>query len=101
MKCPNCEHVADDKSLVKCSKCGEAFERGMIEELSHLDYLQSVIQEREQELGNAAADLIQKYVLTRKGEILDLLKPPEVEPTLPPTPEPVAAIPSGCSCSRC
>jgi hypothetical protein len=38
MKCPNCDHVSDTV-LLKCSACGETFERAALEQLGHLDYL--------------------------------------------------------------
>ncbi len=89
MKCPNCEHVSDDKALVKCSKCGETFERGPIQELSHLEYMQSWSQEHKAELGSSAFNLIQNYSLARRGEILDGIKPEEKEIVAPP-PKPEA-----------
>jgi len=96
MKCPNCEHISDDKVLVKCSHCGETFERGLIEELAHLDYMQTWTKNHETQLGTRAIDFIQKYAFTRKAELLKILRPPKEEipapqpkPEVTPAPQPV------------
>src|SRR5262245_1381195 len=39
MKCPNCQHRTSNTALLQCSQCGEAFERNLLEEYEHLEYL--------------------------------------------------------------
>ena len=63
MKCPNCDHVSDDSALVKCSHCGEAFERGLLEELGHLEYLQKWVDKYRAEIGDKA-----QFIQSRVGE---------------------------------
>ena len=50
MKCPNCNHVSD-KRLLKCSTCGEAYERDTLETFQHLEYLLVWLNERAHTLG--------------------------------------------------
>jgi len=38
MKCPACDHVSE-KALLKCSECGNAFDRNSLETLEHIRYL--------------------------------------------------------------
>ena len=107
MKCPHCEHVSDNKVLLRCSKCGETFERGVIEELAHLDYLQSWLEKYASELATSSLDSIREKVLGRKDELLKIIRPPMEEmlqpavvvesplskpkPVIEPLPEPVKA----------
>ena len=63
MKCPNCDHTSDDSALVKCSHCGEAFERGQLEELGHLEYLQKWVDKYHADLGDTA-----RFIQSRVGE---------------------------------
>ncbi|MGB8984956.1 MAG: hypothetical protein WCC12_24035, partial [Anaerolineales bacterium] len=87
MKCPNCEHVSDDKVLLRCAKCGEVFERGVIEELTHLAYLQNWLEKHKQQIGEAAFDFITVTARRRADELLVQIAPPKEEiPASPPTP---------------
>ncbi len=38
MKCPNCHHTAET-ALLKCSACGEVYDRQQLEQFHHLEYL--------------------------------------------------------------
>ena len=46
MECPNCNHTTSDTALLQCSHCGEAFERGPLEEYQHLEYLADWLADR-------------------------------------------------------
>ena len=60
MKCPNCNHVSG-AALLKCSSCGEAYDRAALEHWQELEYLLVWLEERER-----AADL--------KGDVYDRLR---------------------------
>jgi hypothetical protein len=93
MKCPNCEHVSNDKVLVKCSNCGETFERGLMDELAHLEYLQNWLAKYESRIGASSLDFILKTALARKEELLKILKPPVEEIPAAPLPAQPAVVP--------
>jgi hypothetical protein len=63
MKCPNCDHHSDNSALVKCSHCGEAFERELLEELEQLEYLQKWVDKYRPEIGDKA-----QFIQSRVGE---------------------------------
>ncbi len=98
MKCPNCDHVSDASALVKCSHCGEAFERGLLEELGHLEYLQNWVDKYRADLGDKA-QFIQSRVGEQQRKLLKEIKGlaevpkaesvPIVRKEPPPTPKPV------------
>src|SRR5919109_1153582 len=98
MKCPNCDHTSDDSALVKCSHCGGAFERGLLEELGHLEYLQKWVDKYHVDLGDTAR-FIQSRVGERQRKLLKEIKGiaeapkaesvPIVRQELPPAPKPV------------
>src|SRR5512138_3008584 len=90
MKCPKCDHVSDDKVLVRCSNCGETFERGVIEELAHLNYLQNWVEKHREEIGEAALDFIMGRTGSRVDELLSQINPPPKEEIPAPPPTPVA-----------
>lgn len=46
MKCPNCQHSTSNTAILQCSHCGEAYERGPLEELEHLAYLETWLASR-------------------------------------------------------
>ena len=73
MKCPNCDHISDNSALVKCSHCGEAFERGLLEELGHLEYLQKWVDKYRADLGDKA-QFIQGRVGERQRKLLQEIK---------------------------
>src|SRR3990170_4218683 len=74
MKCPNCDRVSDQSALVKCSHCGESFERGLLEELGHLDYLQKWVDEHRSDIGDYRAGIIQSRVGERQRKLLEGIK---------------------------
>lgn len=98
MKCPNCDHTSADSALVKCSHCGEAFERGQLEEWGHLEYLQKWVDRYHADLGDTA-----RFIQSRVGEqqrkllkeIKGMAEAPKAEsvpiarPEPPPAPKPV------------
>ncbi len=103
MKCPNCQHVASDKAILQCSHCGEAFERGPLEELSHLDYLQDWAKKNENQIGKAAFDFILTRATARVGELLQQIRPRQETPAVSTTtishepvavPKPIAPTPA-------
>ena len=99
MKCPNCDHISDNGALVKCSHCGEAFERGLLEELGHLEYLQKWVDKHRAEISDKA-QVIQSRVGDQQRKLLKEIKGivevPKVEsvPVEPPqpAPKPVARV---------
>ncbi len=56
MKCPNCEHVSDT-ALLKCSSCGEMYDRATLEKFQHLEFLRAWLDDHVVELGEAHARL--------------------------------------------
>ena len=97
MKCPNCDRVSDQSALVKCSHCGESFERGLLEELGHLDYLQKWVDEHRSDIGDYRAGIIQSRVGERQRKLLEGIKRPREVPQVEPIPvgreEPLAPPP--------
>src|SRR5918993_539113 len=96
MKCPNCDHTSDASALVKCSHCGEAFERRQLEELGHLEYLQKWVDNYHADLGDTA-----RFIQSRVGEqqrkllkeIKGMAEAPKVESVPIARPEPPAPKP--------
>jgi len=86
MKCPNCDHVSDQSALVKCSHCGESFERGLLEELGHLDYLQKWVNEHRADIGDYKAGIVQSRVGERQRILLEKIKGPVAVPKVEPIP---------------
>ena len=74
MKCPNCNHVSDDSSLLKCSQCEDAFERGQLEELGHIDYMQKWLEDYDLSNANDTIRIISKKVQEQREEILKEIK---------------------------
>jgi hypothetical protein len=72
MKCPHCQHVSDKSQKLKCSQCGQQYERGHIEEFQNLEFLHNWIQDREVILGDQAESLLAE-VESRQDEVRDLL----------------------------
>ncbi|HLF74932.1 MAG TPA: hypothetical protein VI524_11330, partial [Anaerolineales bacterium] len=97
MKCPNCDHVSDQSALVKCSHCGESFERGLLEELGHLDYLQKWMDEHRADIGDYKTGIILGRVAERRRKLLGEIKGPIGSPQAKPAPalreEPSPAAP--------
>lgn len=57
MECPNCHHQAASASLVKCSSCGQAYERRLLEEFEHIQYLITWLNDNRERVGKNADDL--------------------------------------------
>ena len=106
MKCPNCQHTTSDTAILQCSQCGEAFERNLLEEYQHLEYLSKWLSEQSDvtlQQSKHWTDLVKK----KQGDILAQLLPetveiekpaeiktgsiPEEAPVIPPAP-PVPAL---------
>ncbi len=74
MKCPNCSH--DSKSiLLKCSSCGEIYQRQTIEEFEHVNYLLEWIDEQREVLGDSLARKLIESVQARRTALLTSLLP--------------------------
>src|SRR5215216_3195565 len=86
MKCPNCDHVSDQDALVKCSHCGESFERGALEELGHLDYLQKWVDEHRSDIGDFKTGIMQSRVGERQRKLLAEIRGPMAVPKAEPIP---------------
>ena len=56
MICPNCHYSPNSTEMVKCSQCGKLFERGLLEELQHIDYLENWLKARQGKPGQAVSD---------------------------------------------
>jgi hypothetical protein len=74
MECPNCKHATSNTALLQCSHCGESFERGLLEELGHIDYLQKWVDEHRADIGEYQAGIIQGRVGERQRKLLKELK---------------------------
>jgi len=74
MKCPNCNHISDDSSLLKCSQCGDAFERGLLEELQHLEYMQQWLEDYDLSSTNDTVRIIKKKSQEQREELLKEIK---------------------------
>jgi len=77
VKCPNCKHAASDTALLQCSHCGEAFERGPLEEFQHLDYLTGWLKDRSEISFTQKRDLL--FIVEKKrSSLLRQLLPKEI-----------------------
>ena len=74
MKCPNCNHVSDNSLLLTCSQCGNAFERGPLEELQHLDYMRQWLEDYDLSGANDTVRIIAKKIQEQHEELLKELK---------------------------
>jgi hypothetical protein len=50
VKCPHCHHISETATL-KCSACGEAYDRATLETFQHLEYLLAWLDEQAPTLG--------------------------------------------------
>src|SRR5687768_16154139 len=121
MECPNCKHEAPPAALVKCSHCGNVYERQLLEEYEHIAYLMQWLDEHRTQVGKSAKSLeaeliareteleLQMHLTTSPAEepqpeaetivTVPVVQPAIVEETtpvavvaeVPATPEPVAA----------
>ncbi|MGD9093948.1 MAG: hypothetical protein PVF74_13955, partial [Anaerolineales bacterium] len=58
MKCPHCFHKTEKSQEIKCSHCGQSYQRGHFEEYQHLEYLQTWIEGHRTKLGDQADSLL-------------------------------------------
>lgn len=105
MECPNCHHEASATALVKCSHCGKAYERQLLEEYEHIGYLLEWLEKHQEELGKNVSVLKTGLVnretelehLMRVGETPTQAAKPAVEtatPTIAPQPKAPAVEPA-------
>src|SRR6185503_7430680 len=97
MECPNCKHATSNTALLQCSQCGEAFERGALEEFQHLDYLADWLAERPEitpKLKGQLLGLVEKKQDTLLGQLLPKVPVEEVKPaeTVEAKPAPVVEV---------
>ena len=76
MECPNCKHATNDTALLQCSHCGEAFERGPLEEFQHLAYLTQWLNDRSEISALQRKDLL-SIVEKKQAKLLQQLTPKE------------------------
>jgi hypothetical protein len=93
MKCPNCKHESK-ATLLRCSACGEAFERETLERLGHLEYLLAWLDDRAEKLGSEVHALMRSEASGELNATLEGLglKPPELVPEVT-APEPLIQRP--------
>ena len=72
MKCHNCDHVSET-ALLKCSACGEAYDRHTLETLQYLEYLLAWLDERADTLGLESLAQLREEVLTQLDATRDVL----------------------------
>lgn len=73
MKCPNCQHVSD-AALLKCSACGQAWDRASFETLQHLEYLLAWLDERAEALGQEAHARLRDEALSQLDTVRATLR---------------------------
>src|SRR5258707_10025393 len=92
MECPNCKHTTSNTALLQCSHCGEAFERGQLEEYQHLEYLSDWLADRS-EISHSQRNELLALVGKKQDILLEKLlphilpektKPVEVKPVPAP-----------------
>ena len=91
MKCPNCQHTTSDTAILQCSQCGEAFERNLLEEYQHLEYLTKWLANRSEisfQQKKQLAGLVEKKQQDLLAQLLPKTAETEKpsEPKLAPTP---------------
>ena len=89
MECPNCKHATSNTALLQCAHCGEAYERGPLEEYQHLEYLAGWLGSRTEISQNQ-----RKELLALVGEKQDLLRVKLLPKLTPEKPKPVEVQPS-------
>jgi hypothetical protein len=92
MKCPNCQHHSET-ALLKCSACGESYERGALEELQHLEYLLAWLESQADSLGDSFETLQTQVAWdlanVRSGLLPERVETPAVTPVAPERAPPV------------
>ena len=89
MKCPNCQHTTSDAAILQCSQCGEAFERNLLEEYQHLEYLTKWLATRSEisfQQKKQLTSLVEKKQQDLRAQLLpktaEAEKPSEAKPAL-------------------
>ncbi|MCK4976985.1 MAG: hypothetical protein KAS36_08635, partial [Anaerolineales bacterium] len=80
MKCPHCHHKTDKSQRIKCSHCGQSYERGHFEEYQYLEYLHNWIRNHEIKLGDQAKSLLAEVEASQASVLESLgikVRPPE------------------------
>ena len=72
MKCPHCQHTADQSQQLRCTQCGQVYERAHFDEFQNLFFLQDWLQQHKNDLGNQAETLLAE-VESRQMEVRQLL----------------------------
>src|SRR5262245_50269194 len=91
MKCPNCQHTTSDTAILQCSQCGEAFERNLLEEYGHLEYLSKWLSDRS-EISFSQIKQLTGVVEKKQNSILAQLLPKTVEAEKPAETKPVPVV---------
>jgi len=78
MECPNCKHATSNTALLQCSHCGEAFERGPLEEFQHLEYLTEWLKDRAEISQSQKKDLLM-VVEEKRSKLTAQLLPKEIK----------------------
>jgi hypothetical protein len=89
MECPHCKHKTNETALLQCSHCGEAFERGLLEEYQHLAYLHQWLEERTT-LDQRTKERLLTFAEARQNVVRQKLFPPA--PSEVKTPVPIIPV---------
>ena len=84
MKCPDCNHEFG-KSLMKCSACGTAVEREVLERFEHLQYLVTWLDDQTSLLDEAGHGALRGQALSQLEVAQRRLKGPEIDLSPPVT----------------
>ncbi|HET9909323.1 MAG TPA: hypothetical protein VFQ23_21935, partial [Anaerolineales bacterium] len=93
MECPNCKHTTGNSVLLQCSHCGEAFERRLLEEYQHLQYLAGWLGDRPEispDLRGQLLTLVGAKQNLLRGQLLPKVSQKEKPVQPKPSPIPVA-----------
>src|SRR5262245_9417866 len=91
MKCPNCAHVSDT-ALLKCSACGEAYDRAALETLQHLEYVVDWLNAQAGESAAEARQLLSASAVQQLEAARRALNLPAPKPAVSPAPVPAQAV---------
>ncbi len=88
MKCPHCKHESAAGVLVKCSGCGQYYDRSLLEEFEHLEYLVKWMELNTHQLGPNAQNLLDQLVTQQNGlrnrlHLSETALPPQAVPNAP------------------
>jgi hypothetical protein len=91
MKCPHCKHESAAGVLVKCTDCGQYYDRSLLEEFEHLEYLLKWIELNTHQLGPHAQELQDQLATQISGLRNRMHLPEEAAPIPSPAPVVVTA----------